>query len=272
MAIGTSTRVGKYMKTPKTTPARLASRVFSPARLRIHSGWMKTRMTPTRKTPTTSSGKICFTKRQVSHNHCCTSQASKRRASGSRSRQNSVTAKVRPVIVNAMPLSTTLKPRAAKASVATVKPRAMGVKRLKPSSTLPRPRQAKTPMLASRPIRIAPCRLKPSAPMASLTGTQRSRVCWMALAPCQDSSASNSTVFRKSSLSVPEISSATSAPMKSSVLPGMPPPSAKVWVSARRATSVSRKTMAMIMPMPMPKDSESRMRAMANSAPSATPV
>ena len=31
LAIGTSTRVGKYMKIPKNTPARLPIAVFSPA-------------------------------------------------------------------------------------------------------------------------------------------------------------------------------------------------------------------------------------------------
>ena len=36
--MGTSTRVGKYMKTPNTTPARLPNSVFSPARASIHSG------------------------------------------------------------------------------------------------------------------------------------------------------------------------------------------------------------------------------------------
>ena len=52
----------------------------------------------------------------------------------------------------------------------------------------------------------------------------------------------------------------------------MPSPGAKVALSATRAASPARKTMAMIMPMPMPKDSASTMRAMAKSAPSATPV
>jgi len=55
---------------------------------------MNLRMTPTRKTPTTRNGKIIFTKRQVSHSHCCTSRASKRRVSGISSRQKSATAAV----------------------------------------------------------------------------------------------------------------------------------------------------------------------------------
>ncbi len=71
--MGTSTRVGKYMKTPKSTPTKLPSSVFDPATAWIHSGRISSRMTPTTNTPTISSGKICRTKRHVSHSHSWTS-------------------------------------------------------------------------------------------------------------------------------------------------------------------------------------------------------
>ena len=260
------------MKTPKTTPARLASTVLAPATVWIHSGRMKMRMTPTRKTPTISSGKIIFTKRQVSHSHCCTSQASKRRASGTSRTHSAATATVLPVNVKNRPFSVARMPRAAKTSVSAVSPSATGVRRLKPLSTCPSPRQATAPISPSRTISAAPCRLRPSAPIASFTGTQRSSTACTAAAPGHGSSPLNSSAFRKSTFSVPAISNATSVPRNTSVRREIPSPGAKVALSATRAASPARKTMAMIMPIPMPKVSASTMRAMAKSAPSATPV
>ncbi len=52
--------------------------VFAPATASIHSGRMTTRIMPTTKTPITSSGKICFTKRQDSHSQSRNSSSDSR--------------------------------------------------------------------------------------------------------------------------------------------------------------------------------------------------
>jgi len=74
-ATGTSTSVGKYMKAPNSTASRLAKSVFCPASARIQSSGMIARAIPARKTPPSNRGKICLTKRHVSHSQRASSSA-----------------------------------------------------------------------------------------------------------------------------------------------------------------------------------------------------
>jgi hypothetical protein len=60
------------------------------------------------------------TKRQVSHSHCCTSQESRRRASGSRDASSNATATLRPVSVTCRPCAVACTPSAANANVAAI--------------------------------------------------------------------------------------------------------------------------------------------------------
>ena len=220
LAIGTSTSVGKYMKTPKTTPARLASSVLLPATSWIHLRLDEDADDADEEDADHQQRKIIFTKRQVSHSHRCMSQDSKRRACGSSARQSSGTASVRPVTVTARPSPPARRPSAANASVATTSASVSVVSRPRrhpPGRAL---RQPAAPIAASRPISTTPCSDRFSAPVASVRRhpAVEERLRFADAGPCQHSRqrGADST----STWSVPAISNATSVATKHSVRRG----------------------------------------------------
>jgi len=183
LAMGTSTNVGKYMITPNSTLARLASKVLRPARLSIHSGRTSGRSTPTTNTPRMRSGMIWRTKRQVSHRKDCISSAGRRCAVRQSAASSNRTITNLPVNTTCSPPGTGTSCAAATSSVAATSASATGLQRLGPSSMRPSPRQAVIEMSMSRIMSRVPCTVTPSSPRVGSKGTSWFKAACSACAP-----------------------------------------------------------------------------------------
>ena len=261
------------MNTPKSTATALPCRLFWPARSWIHWGWIRWRIMPTMKTPTTSSKKICLTNRQDSHSQACQSSARSRRAYRSTTHRASATANARPVSPTCSPPAWGVSRKAATSKVAAASPRAIQVQRLAPSTMFSKPFHAVAPISPRSTISSDPCTLTPSSPLAASKGTQRNRVACQSSIQGSGRLTEATVVVSGHSFNVPAVRRATrdsSTPTASGPMLAWSAKRVSVWASW--LTSSRQNSRAISKPMPMPNSRHSRRRAAANSAPRMLPV
>ena len=151
----------------------VAEERVGPATASIHSGRMTTRSMPTTNTPTTSSGKICLTKRHDSHSQSRSSSAESRCRARTRSAPRaSATPKNLPVKPMRRPAGVGIDESAANSSVAAISARLARVQPVTPSWMFSSPRQRAKPIAASSAISTTPCTETPSSPLARVVGHQ----------------------------------------------------------------------------------------------------
>ena len=253
--------------------------VFAPASASIHSGRMRTRITPTTNTPTTSSGKICLTKRHDSHSQSRSSSSPMRRAgepdaaparrgqhaeelageADAQAGRRRLDAQARrPAASRAISARATPRP-AVEAVVDALEAAPRGEPDRRPAArSAPRPGPRRPP----RPLRHRTERARRAAP----AGRRRRRAAgagWH-----RRRSGSRASACRRAA-APPRRSRKASA---ARLMPRSACAANSASVARSCAASSARNSSAMISPMPMPNASDRNKRAKARSAPMTPPV
>jgi hypothetical protein len=175
--MGTSTSVGKYMNTPKTTPGQgaqdgvLPGQGLDPLRpdqladdAHAKDADDQQRKDLLDKAPRLPQPFLDLFRLKVAPRHV----AQRRQRPGHGKELAGEAGPPARRLLASMPVAAT-------SNVKTITPNVTQVQRLNFSYTLFRPNQALMPIRANRPIRMSPCTLTPSSPLLASKGTSRSR-------------------------------------------------------------------------------------------------